>query len=166
MSMPTHPALAGFTGFLLRKVATASFDGFSEIAAEHGLHPMHFGMLTILDAEGPVSQQELGRRAGVDPSTMVARIDALEQLGYVERRRSETDRRAYELFLTDEGQRVRAEMGEAATTWAEHFFRGLDAKERREFHALLTKLAATVDEDVAARAPKDANEAEAPTKAP
>jgi DNA-binding MarR family transcriptional regulator len=158
MSMPTHPALAGFTGFLLRKVATASFDGFSEIAAEHGLHPMHFGMLTILDAEGPVSQQELGRRAGVDPSTMVARIDALEQLGYVERRRSETDRRAYELFLTPEGQRVRSEMGEAATKWAEHFFRGLDTKERREFHALLAKLAATVDEDTApahAKEPKE-----------
>ena len=27
MTMPTHPALAGFTGFLLRKVAGASFEG-------------------------------------------------------------------------------------------------------------------------------------------
>jgi DNA-binding MarR family transcriptional regulator len=147
MSLPTHPALAGFTGFLLRKVAQASFEGFAQIAGEHGLHPMHFGMLTILDAEGPVSQQELGRRAGVDPSTMVARIDALERLGYVERRRSERDRRAYELFVTAQGQRVRREMAKAAATYAEHFFRSLDARERQQFHDLLSKLAATVDGD-------------------
>ncbi len=82
MKYPTHPAVNEQTGFLLRKVSAASFARFAAIVGEHGLHPMHFGMLMILEAEEPISQQELSRRTGIDPSTMVALVDELERAGF------------------------------------------------------------------------------------
>ena len=128
VTLPTHPAVNGYTGFLLRKVSTASFEAFSSITAAHGLHPMHFGMLSILEADGPISQQELSERTGVDPSTMVARNDVLEAHGLIERRRSETDRRTYEIKLTADGSRTLGTLRSDADALMQNFFRDLDAR--------------------------------------
>lgn len=142
--------MAGLSGFLMRKVSQASSETFAALAARHGLHPMHFPLLLVLDAEGPLSQHELGRMLGIDPSTMVARMNVLEDNGFVERRRSAEDRRAYEIVLTPAGQRVLKALHADAAKHAECFFRALNAKERQQLNALLLKLAATVDEDAAA----------------
>jgi DNA-binding MarR family transcriptional regulator len=150
-----HPAVSGFTGFLMRKVWQASFEGFAEIVARHGLHPMHFGLLSILDAEGPISQQELGHQLGIDPSSMVARMDALEKLGLVERARSADDRRAYEIILTPEGRKTLKQLRADARKYGKEFFRALTPKEQEQLNMLLLKLAATVDQDAAARADSD-----------
>lgn len=150
-----HPAVSGFTGFLMRKVSQASFEGFAEIVARHGLHPMHFGLLSILDAEGPVSQQELGRQLGIDPSSMVARMDALEKLGLVARERSADDRRAYEISLTPEGRKALKQLQAEARKYGKEFFRALTPEEQEQLNMLLLKLATTVDLDAAARADSD-----------
>jgi DNA-binding MarR family transcriptional regulator len=143
----SHPAVNGYTGFLLRKASTAWFEAFSAITAEHGLHPMHFGMLSILEADGPISQQELSARTGVDPSTMVARNDVLEALGLIERQRSDSDRRSYEIRLTAAGKDTLRELGKQTQQTVDYFFRDLDGDELAELNRLLTKLAATVDAD-------------------
>jgi DNA-binding MarR family transcriptional regulator len=147
VTFPTHPALSAYTGFLMRKVSAASFEAFSAITAKHGLHPMHFGMLSILDADGPISQQELSQRTGVDPSTMVARNDVLEELELIERHRSTTDRRSYEIRLTPKGVRTLKALRKEAQEFMENFFRVLEPGEREELNRLLAKLAASVDED-------------------
>jgi DNA-binding MarR family transcriptional regulator len=146
-----HPAVSGFTGFLMRKVSQASFEGFAQIVARHGLHPMHFGLLSILDAEGPISQHQLGGQLGIDPSSMVARMDALEKLGLVERERSVDDRRAYEISLTPKGRKALKQLRAEAHKYGEQFFRALTTEEQEQLNALLLKLAATVDEDAAER---------------
>ena len=145
MKFPDHGAVNAQTGFLLRKVSTASFSAFAEIVGEHGLHPMHFGMLMILEAEEPISQHDLGLRAGVDPSTMVARMDALEERGLVERVRSSEDRRSYAIRLSAEGRKTLKELRRKAQSHGDRFFAPLSERERKELHRLLTKLAASLD---------------------
>jgi DNA-binding MarR family transcriptional regulator len=145
MTFPRHDALRDYTGFLLRRVANASFDRFSRVASEYGLHPMHFGMLVIVDADGPVSQTELVRRTGVDASTMVARIDALEAQGLVARQRSSEDRRSNEVTLTPEGKRVLEEVRTRATEVGDEIFGALTTDERKQLHELLAKVAASLD---------------------
>ncbi len=142
MNWPDHPALNARTGFLLQKVSCAGFESFSEIVATAGLHPMHFGMLTIIAAEEPISQQELSGRSGIDPSTMVARMDVLEEHGLVERERCVTDRRSYEIRLTPAGQKTLAELGRRAEEHGRQFFAPLTGDERAQLHELLAKLAA------------------------
>jgi DNA-binding MarR family transcriptional regulator len=147
VKFPGHEAVNAYTGFLLRKVSAASFEGFSDIAATHGLHPMHFGMLTILEAEEPISQQELSRRTGIDPSTMVSRMDLLYDRGLVERKRRSEDRRSYEIRLSPSGRRLLVEMRGQAAEFAQQFFAPLTKAERKQLHELLAKLAASIDSE-------------------
>lgn len=145
MKFPSHEAVNAYTGFLLRKVATAMFADFSGRLEPHGLHPMHFGMLEIIAAEAPISQQALGERIGIDPSTMVARMDVLEEQGLVERARRPDDRRAYEIKLTAEGGRRLERLREDAAAHSERFLAPLTVGEREKLHRLLLKLAEGVD---------------------
>ena len=145
--MPRHEALEGYTGFLLRRISMASFAGFSESCGRHNLHPMHFGMLSILEAEGPISQRSLSERTGVDASTMVQRMDALEQQGLIERERNAEDRRSYQLEVTSRGREVLAELRQEAGAHMNRLFGTLSEDERRELHRLLQKVADALPAD-------------------
>jgi len=146
VNFPRHKAVDGQTGFLLKKVSTASFNAFSEIVGEHGLHPMHFGMLMMIDAEEPISQQELSRRTSIDPSTMVARMDVLEEHGLVERTRNTVDRRSYDIRLSPSGRQLLIKLRKQARAHGDRFFSPLTRDERNELHRLLAKLANGIDE--------------------
>jgi DNA-binding MarR family transcriptional regulator len=145
VKFPRHEAVNAQTGFLLRRVSHASFTAFAELVGEYGLHPMHFGMLMIIAAEEPVSQHELGERTGVDPSTMVARMDALDELGLIERVRSAGDRRSYAIRLTPAGAKLLEELRAKAREHGDRFFAPLTKAERRQLHELLAKLADGLD---------------------
>jgi DNA-binding MarR family transcriptional regulator len=115
-----------------------------------GLSPKGFGALTVLAAEGPLSQQWLARRQGIDRTTMVAVVDELERAGAVRRRRDERDRRAYALELTPEGT-LMLERGRAAVRDAEErFLAPLSAAERRALKdALRTLVVGAGDPEIA-----------------
>jgi len=149
-TVPRHEKLHDYTGFLLRKVSSASFDQFAQIVAAHGLHPMHFGMLVVLETEGKISQRELARRTGVDPSTLVGRLDVLEERGLVERKRCEHDRRSNLLQLTDAGRQLLDELREEAEQMRARFFAPLTDEEEAELHRLLLKLADALESEHAA----------------
>ena len=63
------------------------------------LHQM--SVLAVLDESGPQSQRDLARRLGVDPSDMVALIDALEAEGLAVRERDPADRRRHAVAITE-----------------------------------------------------------------
>jgi DNA-binding MarR family transcriptional regulator len=99
-----------------------------------------WGMLNVLDAEQGISQNKLGGCVGMDPSSIVAAVDELERQGRVERRRDPNDRRAYALYLTDEGQATLAAGREIAREAHEQLFGALTIQERAQLHELLLKL--------------------------
>ena len=55
---------------------------------------------------GVFTQRELSERCEIDKTTMVALVDDLEGRGLLRRTRSETDRRAWIISLTDEGEEL------------------------------------------------------------
>jgi DNA-binding MarR family transcriptional regulator len=61
-------------------------------------------VLAVLAGKEPLSQQEAAEQLGVDRTTMVALIDALEAKGLVERHRSAQDRRRNIVELTPAGR--------------------------------------------------------------
>jgi MarR family transcriptional regulator, lower aerobic nicotinate degradation pathway regulator len=97
------PALAGLPGFLIAKTHHLFHARADEVLGEGTLGIKHFGCLTVVAEEGPLSQQYLGARMRVDRTTMVSVVDDLEAAGFVNRKRNPEDRRAYALVATATG---------------------------------------------------------------
>ena len=133
-------ALSDRLGFLLGR-AHLAHRSIAELAfAPLGLGVKEFGALAVLVEEGPLSQQRLGKRQGIDRTTMVALIDELERKELVERRRDPTDRRAYSLNATAKGRRLLTQAGEAAKRAEDEFLRPIPARDRRRLKQLLRTL--------------------------
>ena len=105
-----------------------------------GLSGKGFGALILLVQEGPLSQQRLGERQGIDRTTMVAVVDELERFGYVERRRDPRDRRAYSLQATAKGRRVLQRAAEATERAEDEFLAPLPDADRRRLKRMLRAL--------------------------
>ncbi|CAN5725341.1 hypothetical protein BH10ACT1_BH10ACT1_29470 [soil metagenome] len=84
-----------------------------EVAQELGLHFSDMISLFHMQPEAGVSQRALAEHWACDPSWVTNRIDRLEQLGFVERRLSPTDRRVKEVWLTPAGEKTRTQGMEA-----------------------------------------------------
>jgi DNA-binding MarR family transcriptional regulator len=113
--------------------------------AERGLAPLDlsgkgFGALILLVQEGPLSQQRLGQRQGVDRTTMIAVVDELESVGFVDRRRDPRDRRAYALQATAKGRRVLQRAAEATERAEDEFLAPLPEADRQRLKRLLRAL--------------------------
>jgi DNA-binding MarR family transcriptional regulator len=144
------PALASWPGYLLAFISERTADRFERALAPEGVKGRHAAVLALIDAEGPLSQRELGRRLGIDKSPMVGVIDDLERLGYAHRRKSAEDRRVQAIHVTASGLRVLARIIEFAEVENARTFGVLDDDEREHMHALLRRVAeasAAIDAD-------------------
>lgn len=113
-----------------------------------GLSVRLCGVLNLL-AEGPVSQQAIGERLGIDRTTMVEIIDELESQEVVVRRRNPSDRRSYALNLTSKGKAVQKRAARAFDTAADEFFGALSKRERDSLADMLRRLIQSADGHIA-----------------
>ena len=89
-----------------------------------------------------MTQQELVDRSLIDPSSMVAIIDELEELGFAERRPHPSDRRKHAIHLTADGKRdPRARAGRRRSRPRRRSSRRSTADEVETLRRLLRKLA-------------------------
>ncbi|MEU4083994.1 MarR family winged helix-turn-helix transcriptional regulator [Streptomyces aureus] len=116
-------------GYLLKHAQLRLAEHAGPALAPYGLDARELAVLAVLAAGRPLSQLEAARRLGVDRTTMVALVDALEDKGLVERRRSEEDRRRNVVELTERGVRVRAEAEEARETAERRFLAPLGERD-------------------------------------
>ncbi|HET8976610.1 MAG TPA: MarR family transcriptional regulator [Solirubrobacteraceae bacterium] len=136
-----HDALVRNTGYLVSRMGTFAARRFGERLAELGLTTRMWGALNVLDAEGEITQQQLGRAIGMDPSSMVATLDELEARGMVQRRRHPSDRRAHALHLTAAGRDTLARGRQLSAQAQEELLAPLSAEERARLHELLLRMA-------------------------
>jgi DNA-binding MarR family transcriptional regulator len=135
-------ALAQYTGFLMNWVAQRSRTRFAKaLEAELGLHPRDFGVLAVVQREPGITQQAIGDAAGVDPSTMVATLDGLEERGLAERRPHPQDRRKRAVYLTELGERTTRQGQRIGKEVGKELLAALTPGERKQLNALLRKMA-------------------------
>ncbi len=67
------------------------------------IKPAYLGVLLSLWNEDGLQANELGKRAGLEPSTMTGLLDRMERDGLVKRKPDPNDRRAHRIHLTKEG---------------------------------------------------------------
>lgn len=97
--------LSSRLGYLLKHAHLRLAEESARALAPHGIDGRELAVLAVLDAHDGLSQLEAAGRLGVDRTTMVVLVDALEEKELVERRRSPQDRRKNIVRLTPAGQR-------------------------------------------------------------
>jgi DNA-binding MarR family transcriptional regulator len=81
---------------------------FHDAATAAGVpHPGALKAILNLDAEQPRSMRTMAEELRCDASYVTALVDALEELGYVERRMSPIDRRVKLVHLTTAGEEAK-----------------------------------------------------------
>ena len=103
MSDGLPDALASRLGYLLKHAQQRLAQAAAPVMTEFGIDGRELAVLTVLAAGHALSQQEAAEQLGVDRTTMVALVDALEAKGLVERQRSPQDRRKNIVLLTQAG---------------------------------------------------------------
>lgn len=96
-------------GHLIRRLhqqATYTFTQRTQ-AAGFDLTPVQFAAMDAIYAQPHTDQARVAEMIAYDRATIGGVIDRMEQKGWVRRVVSERDRRARELSLTPEGERVR-----------------------------------------------------------
>jgi DNA-binding MarR family transcriptional regulator len=97
---PTSQRLA----YLFKHAERLMSELHVEALAPFDIHARDLGVLLVIDRFEPASQQQVAERLGVDRTTMVAIIDALEAKGIIARRPDADDRRRNVVELTPAGQ--------------------------------------------------------------
>ena len=87
-------------GYLLLKAGHYMTQEFEAALAALELTGREFLVLSFVAPEGQLPQQELTERLGLDPTIIVALVDALEERRLLTRSRDATDRRRNVLALT------------------------------------------------------------------
>jgi DNA-binding MarR family transcriptional regulator len=93
-------------GYLLKHAHLALEQRTDAALADVGLTARDLGVLRVIAGGEARSQQEVAAVLGVDRTSMVALLDALERRGIVARKPSERDRRRNVVELTQDGQRL------------------------------------------------------------
>src|SRR5436190_3366751 len=142
---PPPEPLASAPGFLLSWNGRRTATMFAQALEPLGLRPPHFGVMRLIATEPGLTQQELAERSLIDPSSMVAVVDELEELGYAERQSHAGDRRKHDIHLTADGERMLERAQAAAMETAKEILAPLDSGEVQELRRLLRKIAGAED---------------------
>ena len=105
-----------------------------------GCHGGSGRILDFLDESVGVSQQQLADTLCLRPQSVSERICRLEQLGWILKKQSESDRRQFLIFITEEGKQARENIREERKKRAERFFGVLTEEEKEELLRLLKKV--------------------------
>lgn len=129
-------------GHLIRRLHQQSTQVFVQRtqAAGFDLTSVQFAALDAIHAHPGTDQASVAEMIAYDRATIGGVIDRLEQKGWVRRVVSERDRRARELSLTSEGQRVYAALLPVVQSLQDDILQPLDSADRACFLELASRV--------------------------
>ncbi|MBU0651643.1 MAG: MarR family transcriptional regulator [Proteobacteria bacterium] len=136
--------------YLITRVSLATTAALKRGFAEAGIEfvrPAYLGSLMSLWREDGLRVIDLGRRAGLEPSTMTGLLDRMERDGLVERRPDSADRRVLKIFLTEAGAKAWDAVIGIVDRTLTGVFSGVDAGEIDALKGLLRKVLVNIREE-------------------
>jgi MarR family 2-MHQ and catechol resistance regulon transcriptional repressor len=107
---------------------------------KEGLTISQLGVLEALFHLGPMCQNELGQKLLKTGGNITTVIDNLEKSGYIVRKKVKSDRRSYEIHLTDSGKDKISEYFPAHIKKIKQVMSVLDLTEQKALETILKKL--------------------------
>ena len=133
-------------GFLLADNSRLTRWAFDQQVREIGVTGPQARLLLNLNRRPGENQGFYAEQLEVEPITLCRMVDRLEEAGMVERRRDPTDRRAWQLHLTEKSQKVVAKLQQRVDSLLEDMLSGLTSQERADFARLLKAVGTNLSE--------------------
>jgi DNA-binding MarR family transcriptional regulator len=114
--------------YLVSRVYLAVTSALKKGMAASGVNnvkPAYIGVLFNLWSEKSLRPSELGRKAGLEPSSMTGLLDRMERDNLVKRTPDPRDRRASRIELTTDGIAAKEPVREAVTQILDTLFAGI-----------------------------------------
>ena len=127
------------------QVATALKKGLQE-AGVPKVRPAYLGVLMSLWQFDAMKVVALGRKAGLEPSTMTGLLDRMERDGLVTRNVDPRDRRAQQVKLTRLGHDVKDPVEAVVTTVLDRVFDGIPGQDLDRTKNLLRQVLGNLQE--------------------
>lgn len=95
-----------FVGYKIRRIKHAIINELNHILSDFDLRIMDFAVLSIVETNPGIFQNEITRLVGAEPPALVLSLDRLERANYLLRQLSPADRRLRTLHLTPDGKKL------------------------------------------------------------
>lgn len=127
-------------GYAVRRAQIQLYEDFIASLAPWGITPPRFSAMVIVSRNPGLKLTQLSRIMGIARSGAVILVDALEDLGYMERQPAPEDRRAFSLSLTPRGLRDLADITAAVQAHDARMAQALSASEQGQLREWLLRL--------------------------
>ncbi|CAH0352290.1 Transcriptional regulator SlyA [Sphingobium sp. CECT 9361] len=127
-------------GFYVNDIGRLMRKRFDGAAKQLGVTGSQWRVLFMLHRTPGINQGQIAERLEVEPITTCRMIDRLEQAGLVERRRDPTDRRAWQIFLTDAADPLLTQLGLVAEDMRSQSLQGFSIREVEQLQEMLDRL--------------------------
>jgi DNA-binding MarR family transcriptional regulator len=129
-------------GFLMAKIRQVGERIFYRKLRESGIeiNPAQGRIMFALWQNDGIAIQELAKKTQLGKSTLTSMLDRLEAMGYIERRRSDRDRRKIFIFRTPKDRRMEAQYVGLSEAMTELWYEGFAPEEIEAFEAYLQRI--------------------------
>jgi DNA-binding MarR family transcriptional regulator len=140
-------------GYLISDTARLLRRSFDERARVKSITRPQWRVLALLNRFAGSSQITLSDMLDVEPITLARMIDRLQEAGLVQRRADPADRRAWKLYLTQQGENKYAELKPLAVDLFSEALLGLSEHQQTDLENMLN----IIRTNLTRRAPAVAN---------
>jgi DNA-binding MarR family transcriptional regulator len=137
--------LPDLIGYALRQAQLAVFRDFSKAFSKFNIRPVQYGVLTVIELNPGLKQQDVCLALGIRRANFVTLLDELERRGLAERGPSANDQRANALYLTDKGKALMRELRKANKIHEDRIAAGLSREKRSLLIQTLSKIKFVAD---------------------
>lgn len=140
------PEVSTRLGYLFKHAQLRMAELTGQELAPYGINGRELAVLLVLSSREPASQHQAAQRLGIDRTTMVGLLDALQAKGLVSRHPDVDDRRRNVVELTGAGQDTLERATAAAETAERRFLAPLSREDaehlRGSLHVVVAQQAA------------------------
>ncbi|WP_424811184.1 MarR family winged helix-turn-helix transcriptional regulator [Roseococcus sp. YIM B11640] len=129
--------MADRPGFLIRRMHQLHVALFAELAAEFGVTPVQYSLMSAIASRGAADQSTLAADVGLDKSTAAGTLARLEARGLIRRRRDAGDGRVMLCTLSRAGRALLPRIEPAAREAHRRTLARLSSRDADQLMALL-----------------------------
>jgi MarR family transcriptional regulator, transcriptional regulator for hemolysin len=131
--------------YLINEISRAARRVYDGRVAKTGLNQTQWRIIGQLLRDSSLTQAEIAKTLELESATIGQAVAALCEQGLMERRRTESDRRAWQLILTEQLDGLIPELRDSADQLHDMLWRDIDPEDKRTLQQILLRISANLD---------------------